>query len=1144
MRNLNSIPTSEKTNTFPVFLQLSRLFVYTLAVIFTVSASAATKTTISSGNWTDASIWSPSGVPASTDNVSISAQHSISIPSDVQVHHIVINSGASLTIGSGKRITISGNLQILGTMNMNKGFITLTSPGLNFTIGNGGKFIWDPAANTEAEATLFTNGTEYFDQNSTLVIKNWFNYTIPLGQVVHGSFGNLEVNTPGGQSSIVEWNQQNYFETHRINGQLTIDMGWITLDKTGSISSTYIGSLLLKNVNSAFYAHNGTHPSAFNLTIGSVTNNGGTFYGLNDGNGNITVSVTGDFTNSGNVKIINNSGIPNVSNGNANFYVNGTFAQTTGDTRILYNIATTSSGLMNANFGNLTVNGGIFMGQSACHTAGGLSTITVLGNLNINLQNNSDKFRGTSLTSIGSSINNTRFNLTVNGNVNLNGVSASEFTSSASQGEEKITIYGNLNLSGSTANINYGMLNASHYASLQVRGKVTMSGGNVFLSRNNGRLDASFGAFTQSGGTMAVKAGTGIASVIVGAGFNMSNGSFLCHSNTVTATSDNIDIFVNGNFAQSGGTFRFDDNASSSAGRMILHLLGDSCNFSGNAAMISGGNSSGGSFGTIRFDKVGVINFSRTGVSAIDQVVQQIETGCTVKMVQGNMIVSGCNQSGVNFLILNKGGKLELKNAQIITSGSYSGSSIFADSASVISLTRSQGWYDNATSGAFCKANGFAFNLHPYSIIEYNSSGSQNITGITSGSPDQMKYGVLRINITGDSIYRANITSNDVIVRTRLELINGGMMLNGNKITLENGNSDAVKRDKGYMNAEPTSSVGAGTFIWKNIQRGEHIIPFGISPSVFIPAYINPKTGFGSTLTAKTWSTSKDNLPFPDASIVFAGGNTFANDQVLDRWWNFTAPGMKADATLSYRGTENTLDPKYLNGKISLAQWTGSWTISDLSAPLIKSGTSYLKMTNMSLNSSVTAICQFSDSRISLDATLGVSSVLVYWSNEEEENVTAYMIERSSDGVNYETVGSESGSSVGSNKYAFDDLNYPQGITYYRIRGVMKDGSSLYSKRVAVQPLSAGSEKALSIISVSPNPFSETLKINLQVPIDESLMITIWSTDGKLLRTQEESFQKGSQQIELNSLDAMPAGNYILKVSGGNQNTSKNIIKY
>ncbi|MFN8165330.1 MAG: T9SS type A sorting domain-containing protein [Bacteroidia bacterium] len=108
----------------------------------------------------------------------------------------------------------------------------------------------------------------------------------------------------------------------------------------------------------------------------------------------------------------------------------------------------------------------------------------------------------------------------------------------------------------------------------------------------------------------------------------------------------------------------------------------------------------------------------------------------------------------------------------------------------------------------------------------------------------------------------------------------------------------------------------------------------------------------------------------------------------------------------------------------------------------------------------------------------------------------------------------------------------------------MKDGSSLYSKRVAVQPLSAGSEKALSIISVSPNPFSETLKINLQVPIDESLMITIWSTDGKLLRTQEESFQKGSQQIELNSLDAMPAGNYILKVSGGNQNTSKNIIKY
>src|SRR5206468_1394283 len=116
-----------------------------------------------------------------------------------------------------------------------------------------------------------------------------------------------------------------------------VDQGWITLDKSGRISNTTIGNIVLKNANSSLYGHNGNHRSSFTITTSFVINNGGIFYGLNDGDGNVTVHVTGDFANLGNTKIITNSGMTNLSNGNATFIVDGTFSQSTGDTRILYN---------------------------------------------------------------------------------------------------------------------------------------------------------------------------------------------------------------------------------------------------------------------------------------------------------------------------------------------------------------------------------------------------------------------------------------------------------------------------------------------------------------------------------------------------------------------------------------------------------------------------------------------------------------------------------------------------------------------------------------------------------------------------------------------------------------------------------------
>jgi len=84
--------------------------------------------------------------------------------------------------------------------------------------------------------------------------------------------------------------------------------------------------------------------------------------------------VTDNVTNIGNVKIINNSGVSGVSNGDATFIVDSTYSQSTGDTRIIYNVSTTNSGLFTATVGNINLTGGIFMVRQVA----GLQAVFVL----------------------------------------------------------------------------------------------------------------------------------------------------------------------------------------------------------------------------------------------------------------------------------------------------------------------------------------------------------------------------------------------------------------------------------------------------------------------------------------------------------------------------------------------------------------------------------------------------------------------------------------------------------------------------------------------------------------------------------------------------------------------------------------------
>src|SRR5207237_9430137 len=106
---------------------------------------------------------------------------------------------------------------------------------------------------------------------------------------------------------------------------------------------------------------------------------------------------------------------------------------------------------------------------------------------------------------------------------------------------------------------------------------------------------------------------------------------------------------------------------------------------------------------------------------------------------------------------------------------------------------------------------------------------------------------------------------------------------------------------------------------------------FGVNSTSYIPVYFTPTYGLGGEVSISTRATAAlDNLPeaagTSSARPIVAGIHeyNFSSADAIDRWWKISATGFKADVTLSYLGTENTLAAGNNHGNIGILQWNGN----------------------------------------------------------------------------------------------------------------------------------------------------------------------------------------------------------------------------
>jgi len=172
---------------------------------------------------------------------------------------------------------------------------------------------------------------------------------------------------------------------------------------------------------------------------------------------------------------------------------------------------------------------------------------------------------------------------------------------------------------------------------------------------------------------------------------------------------------------------------------------------------------------------------------------------------------------------------------------------------------------------------------------------------------------------------------------------------------------------------------------------------------------------------------------------------------------------------------------------------------------------------------------------ISISAQTANAVNHILWQVAEEKNITEYIIQRSSNGIDFSNVGKVQ--AQGLNNYEWNDNTNVTG--YYRIQAIEKTGATEYSTIVAIK---AGNDSNYGMV-ISPNPVkNKTVNIQLNQLPKGNYTIKILSTNGQVIYTSHITNQ-GNYTYESLLLPATTAkAVYFVQLSGNNIEISKQII--
>ncbi len=170
---------------------------------------------------------------------------------------------------------------------------------------------------------------------------------------------------------------------------------------------------------------------------------------------------------------------------------------------------------------------------------------------------------------------------------------------------------------------------------------------------------------------------------------------------------------------------------------------------------------------------------------------------------------------------------------------------------------------------------------------------------------------------------------------------------------------------------------------------------------------------------------------------------------------------------------------------------------------------------------------------LSFTAAKETNAVNLKWNVSGENASTKYEVEKSVDGVRFQSIGSVTNRGLSVAAYQHTDAQPVKGVQYYRIKE-MTDGKFYYSPIVAVI---FGEQKEQLLIA--PNPVvAGNLHFSFTKANAEEFEINVLDASGRLMLVHKQKDAVGNLNIGY-----MPNGSYSLVIKQGAEKTSTRFIK-
>jgi|GEM_PF-1412296 len=226
----------------------------------------------------------------------------------------------------------------------------------------------------------------------------------------------------------------------------------------------------------------------------------------------------------------------------------------------------------------------------------------------------------------------------------------------------------------------------------------------------------------------------------------------------------------------------------------------------------------------------------------------------------------------------------------------------------------------------------------------------------------------------------------------------------------------------------------------------------------------------------------------------------------------------------TYSGAKELIDPANANivWNATASRWEITFAVTGFSGFFVHSGAYALPL----------QLLQFS-------GNISGNNNVLHWTTTAEQQTAYFDIQRSSDGINFSTVGqvTAAGTSAGDHNYQYADnvSNHTQAAHYYRLKMVDNNAQFTYS---SIVKLKRSNHEFL--VKVLQNPFHQQLLVDVTSPQLQECVLTLTDMNGRNISQRTVVLQNGNSIIDLPGIQKAGAGTYVLTVA---TTTDKRVIK-